>query len=79
MPKQPTPDEYGRLRVLDVDTGHERTIHTAEFGHGNYEVLDEAASDICGDPLPTLLGTHKSLSGPTRGQQAVSKKENTDG
>jgi hypothetical protein len=77
--QQPTPDEYGRLRVRDDDTGHERTIHAAELGHGNYTVLSEPASDICGDAVPTKLATPKSLSGSTnRGQQADSKKENDD-
>ena len=79
MPKQPIePDEYGRLRVRDIDTGHERTIHAAELAHGNYTPLPEPASHpLTGDPLPANL---KSLSGPTnRGQQADSKKENSDG
>lgn len=85
MPKQPItdpsiPDEYGRIRVRDLDTGHERTIHAAEYGHGNYLALDEPASDICGDPVPQKLAvTPESLSGPTnRGQQADSQKENDD-
>lgn len=84
MPKQPIPDqpladEYGRLRVRDKDTGHERSIHEAEFGHGNYVVLDQPASHpLTGEPLPPKH--HEFLSGPTtRGQQADSKKENTDG
>lgn len=80
MPKttgQPEPDEFGRLRVRDVDTGHERTIHAAEFGHGRYIVLDTPASDVCGDPVPPVL---KFLSEPTnRGRQADSKKENSNG
>lgn len=79
MSKQPTPDEYGRLRVRDADTGHERTIHAAEFGHGNYTALSEPASDVSGDPIAPKLAAPKSLSGPTnRGQQADSKKENDD-
>ena len=48
----PTPDEFGRLRVRDRDTGHERTIHAGELPHGNYTVLDRRASDRSGDPLP---------------------------
>ena len=83
MPKQPlpdltAPDEYGRLRVRDVDTGHERTIHATELPHGNYVPLDEPASHpLTGDALPPV---HKSLSGQTqRGQQAETQKENTDG
>lgn len=75
----PVPDDYGRFRVKDLDTGHERTVHAAELGHGNYEVLDEPASDLAGDPVPVKLATHESLSGPTTsGQSADSKKENTD-
>lgn len=78
MPKQTTPDEYGRLRVLDADTGHELTVHVSGLPHGNYEVLDKPASHaLTGEALPPV---HKSLSSPTqRGQQADSKKENTDG
>lgn len=71
------PDEFGRLRVRDVDTGHERTIHADELPHGNYQVLAGPASDLSGDPLPVKFASHKSLSSPTtRGQQADSKKEN---
>ncbi|MGH3996678.1 MAG: hypothetical protein ACRDTJ_04365 [Pseudonocardiaceae bacterium] len=82
MPKQPigqpVPDEYGRLRVRDLDTGHERTIPVAEFPHGNYLALDEPASHpFTSDPLPVKL--HESLSSqPNRGLVADSKKENTD-
>jgi hypothetical protein len=79
MSKKPTADEYGRLRVRDDDTGHERSIPVGELGHGNYTVLDEPASDVSGDPVPSKLATPKSLSGQTnRGQQADSKKENDD-
>ena len=48
----PTPDEFGRLRVKDRDTGHERTITASELPHGNYTVLKQRASDRSGDPLP---------------------------
>lgn len=77
MPKQPTPDEYGRLRVLDVDTGHEQTIHASALPHGNYEVLSKLASHPqSGEALPPV---HKSLSGPTTAaKQADSKKETDD-
>jgi hypothetical protein len=81
MPKQPIsqpgPDEYGRLRVRDSDTGHERTIHAAELGHGNYVVIDQPASHpLTGEPVPPV---HGSLSGPpTPAKQAESTKENTD-
>jgi hypothetical protein len=83
MPKQPisdptAPDEYGRLRVRDVDTGHERSIHATELPHGNYVLLDEPASHpLTGEALPPV---HKSLSGPTTpAKQADTEKENTDG
>jgi hypothetical protein len=80
MPKKPTADEYGRFRVRDLDTGHERSVHEGELGHGNYEVLAEPASNLSGDPLPVKLASSKSLSGQSinRGQQADSKKENDD-
>lgn len=47
-----TPDEFGRLRVRDRDTGHERTIQAAELPHGRYTVLNQRATDRSGDPLP---------------------------
>lgn len=78
MPKQPTPDEFGRLRVRDDDTGHERSIDAATFSRGNYTVTSGPASTVTGDPVPPKLAT-KPLSGSTnRGQQADSKKENDD-
>ena len=82
MSKQPTgPDEFGRLRVRDLDTGHERSINASQFAHGRYQVLDAPASHL-GDPLPPKF--HEPLSKPvesttTRGQQADLKKENSDG
>ena len=56
-PASATPDEFGRLRVRDRDTGHERTIHAAELPHGNYTVLNQRASDRSGDPLPPKHAT----------------------
>jgi hypothetical protein len=74
MPKTSEPDEFGRLRVRDKDTGHERSIHAAELPHGNYTVLSEPASDpTTTDALPPV---HKSLSGKsTTGQSADTPKE----
>lgn len=80
MPAKPTsapdPDEYGRLRVRDEDTGHKLTINAPALPHGNYAVLNEPASSPAGDPLPTI---HQSSVGTTNtsGQQAESK-ENRD-
>ena len=86
MPKNIEPDEFGRLRVRDEDTGHERSIPAAELPHGNYAVLDEPASDpVTSDPVPPKLPPEhappKSLSRsttPNSGQQAGSVKENDD-
>lgn len=71
--KQPKPDEFGRFRVRDEDTGHEYSINAPALAHGNYTVLDEAASTPGGEALPPV---HKSLSSPTSGQSAGTKKEN---
>ena len=79
MPKStPEPDEFGRLRVRDEDTGHELSIPAAEFPHGNYAVLKESASDINGDAIPPKHASPKSLSRsstPNSGQQAGTVKE----
>lgn len=49
----PQPDEFGRFRVTDKDTGHKRSIHATELPHGNYTVLKQPASDpLTGDALP---------------------------
>ncbi|WP_370290242.1 hypothetical protein [Nocardioides sp.] len=70
----PVPDEYGRLRVLDEDTGHTLTIHAEALPHGRFKVLDEPASDLSGDPLSPVH--HESPVEPTTsGQQAETSKE----
>lgn len=48
----PKPDEFGRYRVLDKDTGAKRSVVASQLPHGNHEVLDEPASDLGGDALP---------------------------
>lgn len=78
MPKSPEPDEFGRLRVRDKDTGHVRSIPNHELPHGNYEVLKAAASDLNGDPLPVVhAAAPESPVEPvtTSGQSADPKKE----
>lgn len=57
MSKTPKPDEFGRIRVRDLDTGHERSVHAAEFAHGNYELLDGDASDALGNAVEPVLAT----------------------
>lgn len=74
--KHPEPDQFGRLRVRDEDTGHEYSINAVALAHGNYTVLSEAASTLGGDPLPPV---HKSLSNTISGQSADTKKENDNG
>lgn len=61
--KTPDPDEYGRYRVRDLDTGHERTINAVELPHGNYEVLKDPASDpATGVPVPEKLAAGKPIT-----------------
>ena len=82
MPDQtPEPDQFGRYRVTNKDTGHRETIRAAELPHGNYTVLQEPASDpLSGDPLPPEYGNTRPLSNPTTsGQSADVKKEKADG
>jgi len=39
------------VRVLDTDTGHERSVRTSELRHGNYEVREDVdALDELGNP-----------------------------
>ena len=71
---QPDPDEFGRFRVTDVDTGHKRSIHAAELPHGNYRVLRQPASDVAGDALPPEFNTVEPS-----GQSADTKKEKDNG
>lgn len=82
MPKSPSaePDEYGRLRVRDKDTGHVRSIHAEELPHGNYEVLSDPASDLNGDPMPVEYGTPRvpAVEPTENGQSADPKKENVN-
>lgn len=54
--KTPDPDAYGRYRVLDLDTGHKRSVVASQLPHGNHQVLDEDASDVAGDALPIEYG-----------------------
>lgn len=80
--KTPEPDEFGRYRVLDKDTGTKRSILASELPHGNYTVLSEAASDpVTGVVVPPTFGiARESLSSPTNsGQSADTKKEKADG
>lgn len=82
MPEKiPDPDEFGRYRVLDKDTGTKRSILAPELPHGNYDVLQDAASDpVTGAVVPPEFSTHKSLSSHTNsGQSADIKKEKADG
>lgn len=69
----PVGDEHGRVRVRDLDTGHQLSIHVAALPHGNYEVLDEPASTPAGDAVPVVH--HESPVEPTTdGHQAETKE-----
>jgi len=78
MPDKTTePDEFGRYRVTDRDTGHKSSIPASRLPHGNYAVLKQPASDpLTGDALAPEFDTLESLSSTTTsGQQADTKKE----
>lgn len=77
----PKPDEFGRFRVLDKDTGAKRSVVASQLPHGNYTVLKDAASDVAGDALPVEYPTaSKSLSShTTSGQSADTEKEKANG
>lgn len=71
MPDTPKPDEFGRYRVTDRDTGVRRSIHAAELPHGNYTVLKQDATDANGDVIPPEFP--EADSGTTSGQSAGKK------
>jgi hypothetical protein len=79
MSEDVTPDEFGRLRVTDKDTGHQRSIKASQLPHGNFTVLKQAASDpLTGDALPPKHNAVKPTSAPTAstsGESAASPKE----
>lgn len=61
----PQPDEFGRLRVTDKDTGHTRSIVASDLPHGNYTVLEQPASLPNGDAVPTVYGSPEVVKGYT--------------
>lgn len=79
--KTPEPDEFGRYRVTDKDTGTKRSILASDLPHGNYNVLQQPASDpVTGVAVEPEFNTLESLSSTTTsGQQADIKKEKADG
>lgn len=81
MPEStPEPDEFGRYRVTDKDTGHRLSIPASALPHGNFTVLKQPASAPSGDPLPPEHGVLESLSSTTTsGQSAEPKKEKDNG
>lgn len=74
---KPKPDEFGRIRARDKDTGHVRSVSELEFAvGGNYEVADGDASSPNGLPVPA--DTSKPLSSkatPNSGQKAENKEK----
>jgi hypothetical protein len=72
--KLPEPDEFGRYRVTDHDTGHRITVTGTQVLHGNFTVLKQPASDATGEPLPPEFNAVQS-SASTTGQSAATKKE----
>lgn len=73
MPEStPEPDEFGRYRVTDCDTGHKRSVVASELPHGNYTVLKQPASDHTGLALPPEFNTVEPTAS---GQLADTKKE----
>lgn len=73
MSAKPKADDWGRIRVIDTETGHERTVHEDEFAHGKYKVADGPASDLNGDALPPVHGSLSSKA--TTSGQSADKKE----
>lgn len=70
-----TPDEFGRLRVTDRDTGHKLSLPASAVPHGNYTVLKQPASDpLSGEALPPEHGAVNPS-----GQSADVKKESANG
>lgn len=77
--KTPEPDEFGRYRVTDRDTGHRLSIPASALPHGNFNVLKQPASDpVSGAALPPEYGVLESLSNNS-GQQADTPKEKAHG
>lgn len=75
----PKADDFGRFRVLDLDTGAKRSVVASQLPHGNHKVLNEPASDVAGDALPVEYPSKSLSSHPTSGQQAGTEKEKTNG
>lgn len=63
------PDEFGRFRVTDKDTGVKRSIHAAELPHGNYTVLKQDASTADGEALPPEFPEADTNSGQSAGKK----------
>ncbi len=70
----PKPDEFGRFRI-QTDTGAH--VSVARQPLKGEKVLDEPASDLGGDALPTTYP--ESLSSKSSGQQADTQKESRNG
>lgn len=63
MPEIPDPTDW--VRVLDVDTGHQRSIRRSALPHGNYTVLNEPAVDpTTGERLPTVHRAAPAAAAP---------------
>lgn len=82
MSEDVTPDEFGRYRVTDKDTGHKRSIKASQLPHGNFTVLKQPASDpLTGEALPPEFNATKAALAPdsapasTSGQPAATPKE----
>jgi hypothetical protein len=76
MPEQqPEPDEFGRYRVTDKETGHKSSVTASQLPHGNYTILKAPASNpLTGEPLPPELNAVKPTANPS-GQSAENPKE----
>ncbi len=73
MPEQtPEPDEFGRYRVTDKDTGHKRSIPASALPHGNFTVLKQPASDpLTGEALPTEFNAVKPVKSTSSEPQSA--------
>lgn len=80
MSKAPKADEFGRLRVRDKATGHERSIRAESFRSDRQVVVNEPASEEhTGVILPPKFSVESVEPTTTESGQQAEKKENGDG
>lgn len=63
------------VRVKDNQTGHEMSLPEGTFDVAAVTVLDKAATDPGGEPLPTKYHTTVDAAAETKRGQAATPKE----